>query len=218
MRKWQWALVISGVSIWTITVSLMVEGSLWGERTTGISILVGLSGLLIVVITSMHALLSKKTATPLEVLKGTGASFGYIIRINEDGSTEVIFGDGIRGAKLPTGGEGTSASYRAGTGEEGKVPNQKTENSKVFADRSQMIDFLGKTIPSNLDKKIPKEPGGYIIYLDVWESEVTGFELPDYLIEPELGGTDTRVKACKYCETLNESDALYCKKCGKKLS
>jgi len=193
----------------------MVEGSLWGERTTGIATLVGLAGLLIVIITFIHAFLSKKAKKPLEKLKDSGEC--YFIRINEDGSAKIIFGDGERGAKLPSGVEGISASYR-GAGKEGIVPNQKTEITKVFADRKQMIEFLGEKVKFYVAEKVSEEPGDYIFVLDVWEEEITGFEVPDVLIYPELGGTDTRIKACKYCEALNESDALYCKKCGKKLS
>jgi hypothetical protein len=217
MRKWQWTLVISGVSILIIAVSLMVEGSLWGDRTTSIAVLLGLAGLLIVIITFMHAFLSKKTMTTQKALTGMSEFSSYIIRTKEDGSTEVIFGDGKTGARLPTGVEDISASYREGAGEEGKMPNQKKE-IKVFADKKQMIEFLGEKAKFYVVEKVSEEPGDLTLVISVWQEEITEFQLPDLLIEPDLGGNDTRVKACKYCETLNESDALYCKKCGKKLS
>jgi hypothetical protein len=205
MRKWQWALVISGVAVFAIAVSLMVEGSLWGERTTGIATLVGLAGLLIILITSMHAFLSKKTLPQSVVLKGSGKPFVCSIRINEDGSTGVIFGDGKKGARLPTGVEGISASYR-GAGEEGKVSNQKTENAKVFADKKQMIEFLGKKVKLYLAEKVSEESLRQTLVLDVWQEDINGFQVPDLLIEPALPGNNTRHKAWIYCEFLNESD------------
>ncbi|CAM3293398.1 putative baseplate assembly protein [Paracoccus aminovorans] len=40
----------------------------------------------------------------------------FILRIDEDGSTRVVFGDGIRGARLPTGQGNVEALYRRGAG------------------------------------------------------------------------------------------------------
>lgn len=45
----------------------------------------------------------------------------YITRRNDDGKTAVIFGDGITGARLPTGKENVKAKYRKGIGAEGQV-------------------------------------------------------------------------------------------------
>jgi hypothetical protein len=46
---------------------------------------------------------------------------GYVVRVDEDGSTWVIFGDGQNGARLPSGVENVVASYRSGAGREGNV-------------------------------------------------------------------------------------------------
>lgn len=43
----------------------------------------------------------------------------YIIRISDDGKVTVQFGDGITGARLPTGTENVKATYRIGTGFDG---------------------------------------------------------------------------------------------------
>lgn len=40
----------------------------------------------------------------------------YIVRHNDDNETDVTFGDGVRGARLPTGVENVTATYRFGGG------------------------------------------------------------------------------------------------------
>lgn len=45
----------------------------------------------------------------------------YITRLDNDGKTTVIFGDGITGARLPTGPENIKAKYRKGIGTGGVV-------------------------------------------------------------------------------------------------
>ena len=40
----------------------------------------------------------------------------FILRLDEDGAAHVIFGDGIRGARLPTGQDNVEAIYRRGAG------------------------------------------------------------------------------------------------------
>lgn len=46
----------------------------------------------------------------------------YIVRIEDDGTTQVTFGDSIQGSRLPTGTENVSALYRSGIGPAGEVP------------------------------------------------------------------------------------------------
>jgi predicted phage baseplate assembly protein len=45
----------------------------------------------------------------------------YVVRRADDGTTSIQFGDGQRGARLPTGHENVRAVYRKGTGLEGQV-------------------------------------------------------------------------------------------------
>lgn len=45
----------------------------------------------------------------------------YIVRIDDDGKASVILGDGIKGARLPTGENNVTATYRSGIGLEGQV-------------------------------------------------------------------------------------------------
>jgi baseplate J-like protein len=48
-------------------------------------------------------------------------SQNYIASLDNEGRTTVVFGDGARGARLPTGVENVVATYRAGIGPEGEV-------------------------------------------------------------------------------------------------
>lgn len=45
----------------------------------------------------------------------------YVVRIADDGAATVIFGDGRQGARLPTGQENVTATYRVGIGQAGEV-------------------------------------------------------------------------------------------------
>ena len=45
----------------------------------------------------------------------------YVTRQDDDGRTEVLFGDGVNGARLPTGQENVRATYRKGIGLGGNV-------------------------------------------------------------------------------------------------
>jgi predicted phage baseplate assembly protein len=45
----------------------------------------------------------------------------YTLRIDDDGRTWVIFGDGVSGARLPTGQDNVTATYRSGLGTAGEV-------------------------------------------------------------------------------------------------
>lgn len=45
----------------------------------------------------------------------------YIVRIDDDSKTHITFGDGKKGARLPTGIENITATYRNGIGPEGEV-------------------------------------------------------------------------------------------------
>ncbi len=45
----------------------------------------------------------------------------YVVRIADDGTAAVLFGDGERGARLPTGQENVTAVYRFGVGQVGEV-------------------------------------------------------------------------------------------------
>jgi predicted phage baseplate assembly protein len=46
---------------------------------------------------------------------------GYVLEASADGTTAVLFGDGVHGARLPTGADNVRAKYRAGAGSAGNV-------------------------------------------------------------------------------------------------
>ncbi len=55
-------------------------------------------------------------------LYGAGAGDrSYVLRLDDDAVPSVTFGDGKRGARLPTGPENVTATYRSGIGEGGEV-------------------------------------------------------------------------------------------------
>jgi hypothetical protein len=45
----------------------------------------------------------------------------FIVRLDDDGKTHITFGDGLSGARLPTGAENITATYRSGIGLAGEV-------------------------------------------------------------------------------------------------
>ncbi|WP_395690019.1 putative baseplate assembly protein, partial [Aestuariivirga sp.] len=47
----------------------------------------------------------------------------FMLRLDEDGTTRVVFGDGLRGARLPSGSLNVIATWRVGTGPVGEVPD-----------------------------------------------------------------------------------------------
>jgi hypothetical protein len=49
-------------------------------------------------------------------------SESYIVRLDDEARAAVIFGDGLSGARLPTGRENVTAIYRTGIGPDGEVP------------------------------------------------------------------------------------------------
>jgi hypothetical protein len=49
----------------------------------------------------------------------------YLVRTDDDGSTSVVFGDGVHGARPPTGTENVRATYRSGIGMAGMVAADK---------------------------------------------------------------------------------------------
>ena len=48
-------------------------------------------------------------------------SRNFVVRLDDDGNADVIFGDGLSGARLPSGAENIRATYRASIGLQGEV-------------------------------------------------------------------------------------------------
>ena len=52
----------------------------------------------------------------------------YSLETDEQGKTWVVFGDGVRGARLPSGVNNVRATYRKGMGEDGNVGADSSRN------------------------------------------------------------------------------------------
>ena len=63
----------------------------------------------------------------------------YITRRDNEGKTTVIFGDGITGARLPTGQENIKAKYRKGIGTEGIVKANQLSQLMTKPDRKSVV-------------------------------------------------------------------------------
>ena len=70
----------------------------------------------------------------------------YIIRLEDDGTTEVIFGDGERGARLPSGQENIEAQYRSGIGIAGNI---SAESLTILKTRPLGIEEVTNPLAAN---------------------------------------------------------------------
>jgi hypothetical protein len=73
------------------------------------------------------------------------ADRSYTTRTDGDGKTAVIFGDGRRGARLPTGADNVRARYRIGIGKGGNVP---AERINLLASRPLGVKGVINPLPS----------------------------------------------------------------------
>ncbi|RKI39382.1 putative baseplate assembly protein [Corallococcus sp. AB004] len=69
-------------------------------------------------------------------------SHAYQLRVDQDGTARVCFGDGIRGARLPSGAENVMALYRTGGGEAGNV-----EAGQIILLRQRLLGLRGVANP-----------------------------------------------------------------------
>ncbi|MDJ0659887.1 MAG: putative baseplate assembly protein [Crocosphaera sp.] len=78
----------------------------------------------------------------------------YIIRIQADGTTNVTFGDGKKGSRLPTGLENITATYRQGIGLDGNVGANSlsilNDTPPAIADVINPLKATGGTDPESL--------------------------------------------------------------------
>ncbi len=70
----------------------------------------------------------------------------YTVRINDDAEATVIFGDGVHGARLPTGPENVTAAYRAGLGLDGEVDAGQLS---LLMSRPYGIDGVANPLPAD---------------------------------------------------------------------
>ncbi|MBD2261434.1 putative baseplate assembly protein [Pseudanabaena sp. FACHB-2040] len=70
---------------------------------------------------------------------------GFITRTDDDDKTTVVFGDGVQGARLPSGSENVKAVYRDGIGQVGNV---KAEQIKLLATRPLGVKGVINPLPA----------------------------------------------------------------------
>jgi predicted phage baseplate assembly protein len=63
----------------------------------------------------------------------------YTLRIDDDGSTWITFGDGVAGARLPTGQDNVTATYRSGIGTVGEVGRERLT---LLASRPPFVKYV----------------------------------------------------------------------------
>ena len=77
----------------------------------------------------------------------------YITRLDDDGDTTVIFGDGRTGARLPTGENNVTAEYRRGIGSDGLV-----KANQISQLMSRPLGLKGATNPTASQNAGDREP------------------------------------------------------------
>jgi len=87
----------------------------------------------------------------------------YVLHIDDDAKTTVIFGDGASGARLPSGAENVTASYRSGIGLDGQVGAGSLsllQNPPLgLRSVSNPIAAAGAEDPEKLDQARSNAPG-----------------------------------------------------------
>jgi hypothetical protein len=73
-------------------------------------------------------------------------SQSYVVHIDDDALATVIFGDGISGARLPTGDENVAATYRSGVGPDGEVAG---ESLTILQSRPLGISEVTNPLPAS---------------------------------------------------------------------
>jgi hypothetical protein len=75
------------------------------------------------VVTALHVLVNGVEWHAVPSLQWSARdSRNYMVRQDARGNTNVLFGDGVHGARLPSGFEQVTATYRIGLGESGNLP------------------------------------------------------------------------------------------------
>jgi hypothetical protein len=113
-----------------------------------------------------------------------GHDTNYVVRIEDDGTTSILFGDGIQGARLPTGDENITATYRSGIGLEGNVGADSLSILKTrplgIAEVTNPLAATGAANPERLADARTKAPSTVrtldrIVSLDDFEDFALGF-------------------------------------------
>ncbi|WP_413167478.1 putative baseplate assembly protein [Capilliphycus salinus ALCB114379] len=114
----------------------------------------------------------------------TAQDQSYMIRIENDGTTSVTFGDGIQGSRLPTGEENITATYRSGIGLDGNLGVDRLSLLKTrplgILEVTNPVPATGASAPESLEEARTKAPSTVrtldrIVSLSDFEDFVRGF-------------------------------------------
>jgi ligand-binding sensor domain-containing protein len=108
----------------------------------------------------------------------------YIIRLADDGTTTLTFGDGVRGARLPSGQENITARYRSGIGTDGNIAPHRLSVLKTrpqgIADVTNALAATGAANRESLEAARTNAPPtartlGRIVSLQDFQDFAQGF-------------------------------------------
>ncbi len=150
----------------------------------------------------------------------TAQDQSYIIRIEDDGTTSVTFGDGIQGSRLPTGEENITATYRSGIGLDGNVGVDRLSLLKTrplgIIEVTNPIPATGAAAPESLEEARLAAPSTVrtldrIVSLQDFEDFVRGFAGIGKAQAVELWHEETQlvhitIASAKGAEVLQESN------------
>ncbi|GEN10277.1 putative baseplate assembly protein [Myxococcus fulvus] len=90
----------------------------------------------------------------------------YMVRLQDDGAVVVTFGDGVSGARLPTGQENITAVYRSGIGPEGEVDSGQLALLKVrplgIREVNNPLPATGAAAPESRDEARDNAPASVL--------------------------------------------------------
>jgi photosystem II stability/assembly factor-like uncharacterized protein len=104
----------------------------------------------------------------------------YIVRIEDDGTTSITFGDGKNGARLPSGEENVVATYRSGIGLAGQVEAHQLKALKIrplgIQEVTNPLSATGAANPETKEEVRTRAP----LTVRVWERIVSVQDFEDF--------------------------------------
>ncbi len=108
----------------------------------------------------------------------------YIVRQNDEGESSVIFGDGIRGQRLPNGQDNILATYRFGAGKASPPANELNQISKPVKNLQSVFNPLaafGGADAESIDEVRTYAPQSVLILgraISIKDMEAVAFSVP----------------------------------------
>jgi hypothetical protein len=134
----------------------------------------------------------------------------FAIRIDENGNSGIVFGNGKRGSLSPSGMENIKEVYRKGIGTTGEVNDDHIELEDGI--EIKFVDVVYRTgdywvFPARTTKG-ETESSYDAIYLDVWGRDISALD-DESIKDSALGGVDTTIRDTKgnYLQGNTQSDS-----------